>query len=103
MDARDDGTLLEAWAAGDRAAGATLLERHHQILYRFFRNKVSSGVEDLMQQTMLACTRRWVGTGESPVFARSCSVSRGESFCSTCGRAPASRLRSSLWRPPLRR
>ncbi len=54
MNARDDGTLLKAWAEGDRGAGAKLLERHHEILYRFFRNKVSSDVEDLIQRTFLA-------------------------------------------------
>lgn len=57
MNEPGDGKLLEAWASGDRKAGETLLQRHYQVLYRFFRNKVSEGVEDLMQQTMLACTR----------------------------------------------
>ena len=79
MDARDDGTLLKAWADGDRAAGAKLLERHHEILYRFFRNKVSSGIEDLMQQTMLACTRA-VGRyrGESGFRAFLLGIARRE-------------------------
>ncbi|MGH1347824.1 MAG: RNA polymerase sigma factor [Nannocystales bacterium] len=79
MDARDDGTLLSAWAEGDRAAGAKLLERHHEILYRFFRNKVSSGVEDLMQQTMLACTKA-VGRfrGESGFRAFLLGIARRE-------------------------
>lgn len=53
----DDTALLAAWAGGDRSAGATLMRRHFDPLHRFFRNKVgrSDDVEDLVQQTMLAC------------------------------------------------
>lgn len=47
--------LLEAWRAGDNAAGSALLRRHFRTLFRFFRSKLSHGVEDLVQQTMLAC------------------------------------------------
>lgn len=47
--------LLEAWRSGDNAAGNRLLRRHFRTLYRFFRSKVSTGVEDLVQQTLLAC------------------------------------------------
>ena len=47
--------LLEAWRAGDNAAGSRLLRRHFRTLFRFFRSKVGHGVEDLVQQTMLAC------------------------------------------------
>ncbi|MCX4239440.1 RNA polymerase sigma factor [Paraliomyxa miuraensis] len=51
-----DLRLLEAWRAGDNEAGSRLLRRHFRALFRFFRSKVSHGVEDLVQQTMLACT-----------------------------------------------
>lgn len=51
----DDMELLLAWRAGDNEAGSRLLRRHFRTLYRFFRSKVSTGVEDLVQQTMLAC------------------------------------------------
>lgn len=51
-----DGELLDAWRAGDRRAGRTLVERHFAAIHRFFHNKVSVGVEDLVQQTFLACT-----------------------------------------------
>ncbi len=51
----DDIELLEAWRAGDKEAGSRLLRRHFRTLFRFFRSKVSTGVEDLVQQTMLAC------------------------------------------------
>lgn len=47
--------LLEAWRAGDNDAGSRLLRRHFRTLFRFFRSKVSTGAEDLVQQTMLAC------------------------------------------------
>ncbi|MEM6292118.1 MAG: RNA polymerase sigma factor [Myxococcota bacterium] len=57
MSELDDGALLTAWSEGDRSAGTTLLQRHFRLLYRFFRNKVSDGVEDLVQQTMMACTK----------------------------------------------
>jgi RNA polymerase sigma factor (sigma-70 family) len=53
--AEDDMQLLEAWRAGDNAAGNRLLRRHFRTLFRFFRSKVTTGVEDLVQQTLLAC------------------------------------------------
>jgi RNA polymerase sigma factor (sigma-70 family) len=52
---RSDYELLEAWGQGDNAAGSELFERHFDTLYRFFRNKVRDGVEDLLQQTLLGC------------------------------------------------
>jgi len=53
----DDATLLDAWRAGDRAAGARLLERRVREMTWFFRNKVfnESDVADLVNQTFLAC------------------------------------------------
>ncbi len=51
----EDMELLTAWRAGDNAAGSKLLRKHFRTLFRFFRSKVSHGVEDLVQQTMLAC------------------------------------------------
>jgi RNA polymerase sigma-70 factor (ECF subfamily) len=50
-----DVELLERWAAGCRDAGGELFERHFDSLLRFFQNKVDHAVEDLVQQTMLAC------------------------------------------------
>ena len=49
--------LLERWRAGDARAGTTLFERYFAGLYRFFRNKVTDGAEDLVQETFLACVR----------------------------------------------
>jgi RNA polymerase sigma factor (sigma-70 family) len=55
---RGDHELLDAWRAGDQAAGSALFERHFDALYRFFRNKTAGPVEDLVQETFLACVRR---------------------------------------------
>jgi RNA polymerase sigma factor (sigma-70 family) len=52
-----DAELLEQWHAGDAAAGNQLFERHFEALYRFFRNKVDDGIDDLLQETLLACVR----------------------------------------------
>lgn len=54
----DDAELLESWRNGDRRAGATLFERHFDSVRRFFINKVSDSVEDLVQQTFMACVAR---------------------------------------------
>jgi RNA polymerase sigma-70 factor (ECF subfamily) len=51
----DDFELLDAWRGGDAAAGNALFERHFDGICRFFRNKVSEGVDDLIQRTFLAC------------------------------------------------
>jgi RNA polymerase sigma-70 factor (ECF subfamily) len=53
-----DAQLLDRWAEGDTAACRILLDRHFEGLARFFRNKVSAGVEDLIQQTLMTCVRR---------------------------------------------
>jgi RNA polymerase sigma-70 factor (ECF subfamily) len=52
---RSDLELLDAWRAGDADAGDQLFERHFDALYRFFAAKLASGVEDAIQQTLLAC------------------------------------------------
>lgn len=54
----DDAELLHAWRAGDRQAGTALFERHFESVRRFFINKVSDSVEDLVQQTFMACVSR---------------------------------------------
>lgn len=52
-----DGELLERWREGDEAAGRELFARHFDAVFRFFRNKVSTGAEDLTQQTFLGAVR----------------------------------------------
>ena len=53
---RSDFDLLDAWAAGDKRAAKELIDRHIAAIVRFFRNKAGGeGVEDLVQDTFLAC------------------------------------------------
>lgn len=54
MEEPSDLELLGAWRSGDAQAGNVLCKRHVDGLYRFFRTKVSSGAEDLVQQTLTA-------------------------------------------------
>jgi RNA polymerase sigma-70 factor (ECF subfamily) len=50
-----DKELLKKWREGDKAAGVELFERHYDSIARFFANKVGHGVDDLIQNTFLAC------------------------------------------------
>ena len=50
-----DIELLDAWKSGDQDAGEQLFERHFPAVARFFRNKVTTGVDDLIQSTFLGC------------------------------------------------
>ena len=49
----DDAALLRAWQRGDRPAGSALVSRYTPLLFEFFANKVSSGAEELVQQTFV--------------------------------------------------
>jgi RNA polymerase sigma-70 factor (ECF subfamily) len=51
----DDKQLLDAWRGGDAHAGADLVERHFDSIYKFFRSKVNEDVDDLVQQTFISC------------------------------------------------
>ena len=50
-----DAELLERWRSGDREAGNELFERHFHSICRFFENKISGDIEELVQSTFLAC------------------------------------------------
>ncbi len=52
---REDADLLAAWATGDRAAAAELIERHYDAVVGFFRTKAGPEAEDLVQRTFLRC------------------------------------------------
>src|SRR5690606_26233627 len=52
----EDTDLFEAWRAGNAEAGGVLLRRYVQALRRFFQTRVTIGSEDLVQQTLLACS-----------------------------------------------
>lgn len=51
----DDPGLLQAWRAGDEAAGAELIAKHTEFLARFFANKAAESMDDLLQATFLRC------------------------------------------------
>lgn len=53
--ADDDLGMLERWRGGDSAAGNALFHRHFESLYRFFARKTDGDVDDLVQETFLAC------------------------------------------------
>ena len=50
-----DAELLAAWRNGDTDAATTLVDRYFDSLYRFFGSKIDVGIEDLIQETLLAC------------------------------------------------
>jgi len=51
----DEADLLAAWQQGNAAAGAQLVSRYRDKLFRFFDLRVSLDAEDLVQRTLLAC------------------------------------------------
>lgn len=51
----DEVELFRRWQGGDAAAGDALLRSCFDALFRFFRNKVTGEVDDLIQRTLLAC------------------------------------------------
>lgn len=63
-----DAELLEAWRAGEQAAGNALFERYFEPLFRFFRTKIDDAAEDLVQQTFLALVRSRAGLREVSSF-----------------------------------
>ncbi|WP_233104128.1 RNA polymerase sigma factor [Haliangium ochraceum] len=54
-DGFDDEETLRRWQAGDIVASAALFERYYAAVERFFVNKVSVGVGDLVQETFKGC------------------------------------------------
>jgi RNA polymerase sigma-70 factor (ECF subfamily) len=59
VEVPDDGELYREWVAGDRAAGAALIDRHLTAVSRFFRNKTIATAEhdDLVAMTFERCAR----------------------------------------------
>jgi len=53
----DELDLLERWRNGDKLAEDQLLRRYFDVFYRFFANKVSGDVDDLVQQTITALVK----------------------------------------------
>jgi RNA polymerase sigma-70 factor (ECF subfamily) len=54
-DADPDLALLDRWRAGDGGAGNQLFKRHFPSVYKFFEHKTDGEVDDLVQETFLAC------------------------------------------------
>ncbi len=52
-----DLVLLDRWIAGDASAGNTLFKQYFSALYRFFSNKSEGEVDDLVQETFMACMK----------------------------------------------
>lgn len=52
-----DLTLLDQWIAGDAAAGNQLFKRYFTPLYRFFVHKIDGDIDDLVQETFMACLK----------------------------------------------
>lgn len=53
-----DRELMELWRDGDEHAATTLFDRQFSVLERFFKNKALGDVDDLVQETFLACVAR---------------------------------------------
>jgi RNA polymerase sigma-70 factor (ECF subfamily) len=51
MSEPGDAALLQRWRDGDRAAGTALFERYYRPVERFFLNKVTGEIRDLVQET----------------------------------------------------
>lgn len=47
--------LFQRWRAGDPGAGNALFQRHFEAVYRFFQRKTDGDIDDLVQETFLAC------------------------------------------------
>lgn len=55
MSDASDFELLDAWKAGDAAAGNELFERHFESVYRFLDRKTGGDAADLVQRVFLGC------------------------------------------------
>jgi RNA polymerase sigma factor (sigma-70 family) len=72
-----DLELLERWSQGDQHAGAELVQRHSFALYSFLRCRVPRDLEDIAQQTLLACIEQRTGwRGEASFRTYLLSIAR---------------------------
>ena len=55
MSEKTDLELFDEWTRGMHGAAGELFERHFDAIDRFFRNKITEGHDDLVQQTFQAC------------------------------------------------
>lgn len=64
----EDRALFDAWAAGDRRAGNTLLSRHYVWVRRYFLSKDESFYKDLTNRTFEQCTKSRSGFRSESTF-----------------------------------
>ncbi|MEM7156611.1 MAG: sigma-70 family RNA polymerase sigma factor [Myxococcota bacterium] len=64
----NDEELLVRWREGDQLAGSELLSRYFSPLYDFFATKIDTGIDDLIQRTMLACVQARDRIRDAPNF-----------------------------------
>jgi RNA polymerase sigma factor (sigma-70 family) len=78
---RTDDELLGAWREGDAASGRELFERYFEPVFRFFRNKAASDIEDLVQSTFASClASRDAFRGESSFRTYLFTIARNELY-----------------------
>lgn len=53
----EDLGMLDRWISGDLRAGNELFKQYFAQLYRFFSNKTDGDVDDLVQETFMACLK----------------------------------------------
>jgi len=51
----EDLVLLDRWQTGDASAGQELFAKYFEVVYRFFEHKTDRDIDDLVQDTFLAC------------------------------------------------
>lgn len=52
-----DFGLLDRWIAGEAAAGNQLFKQYFPQLYQFFNHKTEGDIDDLVQETFMACLK----------------------------------------------
>lgn len=68
VESASDAELLRAWHGGDARAGRELFERVFVPLERFFRSKLETGIDDLIQSTLLVAVERSDSLSEDSKF-----------------------------------
>jgi RNA polymerase sigma-70 factor (ECF subfamily) len=65
---QDDAALLARWREGDLVSGEALCERYYDKVERFFLNKVSASVGDLVQETFTVCVENHAQVRDAAKF-----------------------------------
>jgi RNA polymerase sigma-70 factor (ECF subfamily) len=51
----EENVLFSRWREGDRSAGESLMQRYRPLLFGFFRRRTDENIEELVQDTLVAC------------------------------------------------